>query len=277
MKIGIVGLGLIGASYAKALGKYSYEIYGIDQNIDVLAYALNKNIITKGSTIAKDILPQCDVVFLCLYPKDIVSFVKKNLSYFKNNAIISDVSGVKRFLYDKLDLYLKNDIEFVFAHPIAGKELPGIKNSDEMIFHNANFVITPTLFNNEESINLIEVLAYQMGFSTVTKVPDYIHDDLIAYTSQLTHAIAIALVNSGKNNTLTSKFIGDSYKDLTRIANINESLWAELFILNKGFLNKHIDSFIASLIEIKTALSNNDSDKLKEVMTNAKANRRNLS
>ncbi len=277
MKIGIVGLGLIGGSYAKALRKYPYEIYGIDQDEEVISYALQENIIKKGSTNPKDILPLCDVVFLCLYPHNIVSFVRTNISYFKENAIISDVSGVKRFIYDRLELYLKDDVEFVFAHPVAGKELIGIKHSDEAIFHNANFIITPTKHNTEKALNLIETLAYQMGFSTVTKVPDYIHDNVIAYTSQLTHAIAIALVNSDNQTENTNLFIGDSYRDLTRIANINELLWSELFFVNKDYLKRHIDSFISELNLIKEALQQNDESALIQLMEKAKTKRSKLS
>ena len=266
MNIGIVGLGLIGGTYAKSLRKYPYNIVGIDHNQETIDYAVENNIIDKGTTNPKEYLKELDVVFLCLYPNDSIKFIQKNINNFKRDAIISDVVGIKRKLINSLDLYFEDEVEFVFAHPIAGREKSGIKYSDEAIFHNANFVITPTNKNNEESLNLIETLAKQMGFKNVTRVSDIEHDEIIAYTSQLTHAIALALVNSEDDRFDTSLFIGDSYKDLTRIARFNEKLWAELFINNKDFLVKKINSFEEQLDKFKNALADKDTELLEELM-----------
>jgi prephenate dehydrogenase len=269
MKIGIVGLGLIGGSYAKSLKKYGYEIYGIDINQESLDYALKHNIIDVGDTEPSNILKDIDVVFICLYPEDAIKFVHKNIRSFKRGAIISDVVGIKRKIIDALDIYKDDDLEFVFAHPIAGKAKSGVKHSDEAIFQGANFVITPTKWNSEEAINVITILATQMGFSSITKISDVDHDNIIAFTSQLTHAIALSLVNSDDEKYDTSKFIGDSYKDLTRIANINDDLWAELFIKNKDFLIKHINKFEKELTTLKEAISNKDKSKIQELMQSA--------
>lgn len=276
MNIGIVGLGLIGGSYAKSLKKYGYKIYGIDINQDTIEYALNNEIIDYGSTDPKSILNMMDVVFLCLYPEDTVRFVRKNINNFKRNSIVSDVVGVKRKLIDSFEVYKDDDIEFVYTHPISGKEKVGIKYSDEAIFHDANFVITPTKFNKEESLNLIETIAKQIGFKTISRITDIEHDKIIAYTSQLTHAIAISLVNSGSELSDPSAFIGDSYKDLTRIAMINESLWSELFIHNKDFLIRRISSFEDKLSELKKAISSKDKDKIMKLMCDSKERRGNI-
>ena len=266
MKIGIVGLGLIGGSYAKSLKKYSYEIYGLDVDQSVIDYALKNEIIDFGSTTPKNILGDLDIIFLCLYPKDAMKFIQKNINYFKRNAIISDVVGVKRKLVDFCDMYKTDDVEFVFAHPIAGKEKKGIIYSDEAIFHNANFVITPTEQNTEEALNLIEIIARQMGFKNITRITDIQHDDIISFTSQLTHAIAISLVNSDDNKYETNVFIGDSYKDLTRIAMINEKLWSELFLENKDFLVKRISAFEEELGKLKHALIDKDKESIENIM-----------
>lgn len=266
MNIGIVGLGLIGGTYAKSLKKYSYKIYGIDINQESLDYALQNNIIDVGTTNPKDVLKELDVVFLCLYPNDAINFVRKNINNFKRDAIISDVVGIKRKIIDSLDIYFEDEVEFVFSHPIAGREKTGVKHSDEAIFQDANFVITPTLKNTEDALNLIEILARQMGFKNITKIPDVEHDDIIAYTSQLTHAIALALVNSDTSKYDTSLFIGDSYKDLTRIAMFNETLWSELFLNNKDFLIRRINAFEDQLNILKEALKNKDKDKIEELM-----------
>ncbi len=276
MNIGIVGIGLIGGSYAKALRKYPYKIYAIDSSQETLDFALNNNIIDVGTTNPSDILKDLDVVFLCLYPNDAVKFIKDNINNFKRDAIISDVVGVKRFMVNNLDMYFNDDIEFVFAHPIAGKEVTGIKNSSEAIFHDGNFVITPTKYNKDESINLIKTLAKQMGFKNVSLISDIQHDEIISFTSQLTHVIALSLVNSDDGKYDTSMFIGDSYKDLTRIAMINETLWSELFLSNKDFLLKQINKFENELHILKDAIETKNIDKIKEIMQSATSKRRNL-
>ncbi|PAT02658.1 hypothetical protein CI105_01485 [Candidatus Izimaplasma bacterium ZiA1] len=272
MKIGIIGLGIIGGGYAKALIKYGYEIYGIDKNTDTIEYALKENLITKGYTDGSDIISNLDVIFVCLYPKDTVDFIRKNQNRFKKNSVISDVSGIKRYISNSL-IYEKEDYEIVLSHPIAGSELSGIKNSNEAIFHNSNFVICPHKYSTEENMKLIEILAYQIGFGNVSYISDLEHDKILGYTSHLTHAIAMALVNSDPQESKTEMFIGDSYKDLTRIANINEDLWIELFEKNKDNLIKHIDNFINELDMIKLSLRNKDSDTLKSIM-NKSSNQR---
>ena len=276
MKIGIVGLGLIGGTYAKSLRQYPYEIVGIDISEKTLEYALQNNIIDRGTNTPKDVLKELDVVFLCLYPKDTVTFVQKNINHFKRGAIISDAVGIKRRLIDALDIYSNDEVEFVFAHPIAGRETTGVQNSDASIFKDANFVITPTKWNTDEALNLIETLAKQMGFKNVSRVTDIQHDEIIGFTSQLTHAIALALVNSDDEKYDTKLFIGDSYKDLTRIARFNESLWSELFIHNKDYLIKHINKFEEQLDLFKNALSNKDKDKLEGLMREATSKRRKI-
>lgn len=269
MKIGIVGLGLIGGTYAKSLRQYPYEIVGIDINEKSLKFALENNIIDRGTSIPKDVLKELDVVFLCLYPKDTLSFIQKNINHFKRGAIISDAVGIKRRLIDALDIYFDDEVEFVFAHPIAGRETTGVKNSDASIFDGANFVITPTKNNTEEALNLIETLAKQMGFKNVSRLSDIQHDEIIGFTSQLTHAIALALVNSDDEKYDTKLFIGDSYKDLTRIAKFNESLWSELFINNKDYLIKHINKFEEQLDLFKAALKDSNKEELQELMKQA--------
>ena len=276
MNIGIVGLGLIGGTYAKSLRKYPYKIYGIDIHKKALDYALENDIIDYGDTDPKNVLKELDVVFLCLYPQDTIKFVRKHINDFKRNAIISDVVGIKRKLIDSLDMYFEDDVEFVFAHPIAGREKVGVEHSSEAIFQDANFVITPHKKNTDEALNLIETLAKQMGFKNVSRLSDVEHDDIIAYTSQLTHAIALALVNSDDSKYDTSLFIGDSYKDLTRIAMFNEPLWSELFLNNKDFLIRRINKFEEQLDILKEALQAKDKEKIEELMIKSTHTRGNI-
>lgn len=276
MNIGIVGLGLIGGTYAKSLRDYPYKIYGIDINEKSLKYALDNNVIDYGTTDAKSVLKDLDLVFLCLYPNDAIQFVRKHILDFKRDAIISDVVGIKRKIVDAFDVYKEDDVEFVFAHPIAGREKIGVTFSDSSIFQDANFVITPTKNNTDEALNLVETIAKQMGFLNVSRISDVEHDDIIAFTSQLTHAIAISLVNSDNDKYDTSHFIGDSYKDLTRIAMINETLWSELFLQNKDFLVRRINDFEKQLDVLKEALANKDKTKLEEIMKSSTEKRRKI-
>jgi len=276
MNIGIVGIGLIGGSYAKALKKYPYKVFGIDKNQKTLNYALKNNIIDVGTSNPSEVLKDLDVIFLCLYPNEAIKFVRNNINNFKRDAIISDVAGIKRFMVNSLGVYFNDDVEFVFAHPIAGKETIGIENSSEDIFHNANFVITPTTHNKEEAINLIAILAKQMGFKNISFISDFQHDEIISFTSQLTHVIALSLVNSDEEKYDTRLFVGDSYKDLTRIAMINDTLWAELFLKNKDLLLKQINKFEDQMDILKDAITNKDVDKIQELMKSATQKRRKI-
>lgn len=267
VKIGIVGLGLIGGTYAKNLIQ-NHEVFGIDIDYKSLLYAEENNIITKGYVTPSDILDQLDVVFICLYPTDIYKFIEENVKYFKPGTVISDAAGIKSNLVE-IESIIPKDIDFVFAHPIAGREKIGVFHSDKEIFKNGNYVITPTLRNKKENIKLIEDLAYEIGFKNVTFVTPKVHDEIIAYTSQLTHLIALALVNSDNFDHDTKKFIGDSYKDLTRIAKINTSLWSELFLSNKSHLVEKIDSFILYMEKYKEYLENNEIEQLIDLMNEA--------
>lgn len=276
MNIGIVGLGLIGGTYAKSLRKYPYKIYGIDIDENAISYALENNIIDQGSTDPKELLKDIDVLFVCLYPDATKKFIRENARYIKEGAIVSDVVGIKRNIIATLDLYNQDHFEIVFAHPIAGREKIGIEHSDEAIFHDANFVITPIESNTDEALNMIETLAKQMGFKNVSRISDKMHDEIIAFTSQLTHAIAVALVNSDQEKLDTSLFIGDSYKDLTRIAMINDSLWSELFLKNRDYLLKEIQVFERNLDILKDALKEKDTSKLRQIMQDATIKRKRM-
>jgi len=272
MKIGIIGLGIIGGGYAKALKKYGYEVFGIDKDKDTLEYAIKEKLIINCNDDQTSIIPLLDVIFVCLYPKETINFIKKNQNKFKKNSVVVDVSGVKRFISNSL-IYEKEDYEIVLSHPIAGRELIGLKNSNEAVFHDSNFVICPHKYSTDENMKLIEILAYQIGFGHVSYLSDIEHDRILGYTSHLTHAIAIALVNSDTKEAQTNLFIGDSYKDLTRIAKINENLWLELFENNKDNLITHIDKFVSELNKIKKSLKEKDRETLKELMLESRKRR----
>lgn len=266
MKILIVGLGVIGGSYAMALKEAGYEeVYGIDNNLDTLKKAEKLNIIKKGYLNPKEILKEIDLIIISLYPRLVKNFVLENKEYLKDGAIITDATGIKEHFIDDILNILPEGIDFIFGHPMAGREKKGIDFASKEVFKGANYLITVTSSNKEENIKLIEELALNLGFKRVRRIsPDY-HDKMISFTSQLPHAIAVALINSDEEGRDTGSFIGDSYRDLTRIANINEDLWSELFLGNKENLLESIESFLVEINNIKKCLLDEDQEKLKQL------------
>ena len=265
MNICIIGLGLIGGTYALALrdNPQVKKISAIDIDETSIKKALEKKIIDDGATSGEKLLKEADLVIISLYPNLIVDFIKSNLDNFKDNAIITDAAGVKKGIMDEINkLPLKAD--FIFGHPMAGREKVGLDFADKNIFKNANYILTPQEKNKSENIKILKDLIFSMGFKNVTEIKACEHDEIISFTSQLTHAIAVALVNSDNQKFNTNLFVGDSYRDLTRIAKINSKLWSELFLENKDNLIEKIDAFQEKLDEIKKALVENDPSKLIE-------------
>ena len=265
MKILIVGLGLIGGAYAKKLTELGYEIYGVNHRQEAIDFALENKYIKSGSTDAKDYLSLVDMVIIGTYPSHIINFLKEYKPFFRNGLLITDVTGVKsNYIEEATKLALP--ATYLAHHPMAGREKKGIQYSSEVVFSKANFIITPVLGidYDQKYFDMLYKIGKDLEFKHITKLDTKSHDFMIAYTSQLAHAIAVALVNSDTKPD-TKLFIGDSYRDLTRIAMINEVLWSELFFENKYFLIENIELFINQLTNIKDALINNDSNSLKEL------------
>lgn len=258
MKILIVGLGVIGASFAEGLKQKGHYIYGVDKDESTLSYALNKHIIDEGSTDIKDFMHVAKLIILCIYPRAILDILKEN--NFTEEQIITDVSGVKEILLTEIEkLPLK--ASYVSIHPMAGREKKGIMYADKSRFINANYLIIPTKFSTDEAINVMKEVACDLEFGEITIMDKKYHDHMIAKTSQLPHALAVALVLADEEVD-TVKYIGDSYRDLTRIAMINHELWIELFLENKDNLLKNIAIFEKKLDNIKDCLKN---DKFAEL------------
>lgn len=270
MVITIIGLGVIGGSYALSLkGKiYGVEINGIDIKESTLEKAREMKIIKEGAIYGSersfDLVSKSDLLIICLYPKDVEEFIDSYKLSFKRGLLITDTTGIKGGFIDNIFNKLPEDVDFIFAHPMAGREKKGIEYASRKVFIGANFIITPIEGNSEENIQWIEDIAKIMGFGKIVRVTPDVHDKIIGFTSQLPHVIAVALINSDNYNMETGAFIGDSYRDLTRIANINENLWSELFIENKDNLIKAVDNFQDEISNIKAAIENSDIDKLKQ-------------
>lgn len=274
MKIGIVGLGVIGGSFAEALQTAGYhDIYGIDSNQKTLDTAVEMGLIKKGFLTGKNILGQVDLTIMALYPKTAVKFIAANRDFFKDGSVLMDTTGTKENFMAELATVLPDNIEVVYTHPMAGRENRGIAYAQGSVFQGANFLITPTEANNEDTLGKIEALATEIGFGKINRVSASFHDQMISFTSQLPHAIAISLMNSDHEERETGKFTGDSYPELTRIAKINEDLWSELFIDNKHYLLQSIQDFEAQLNLIKDAIRTDDREQLKELFRHSTANR----
>ena len=250
----IVGLGLMGGSYAKGLKRIGYKILAIDKNEESIKFALENNIIDEGaSTPEPALIKKADTIIFALYPHVFINWIKDNQKYFKPGIKITDVTGVKSGVVYEIQNILRDDVEFIPSHPMAGREVYGVQNSDDSIFHNANYIVTPTPKNTKEAINWCSDLGRLLGFRKVSVLSPEEHDQMIGFVSQLTHVIAVALMDCNNNSKIVD-YTGDSFRDLTRIANINEKMWSELFLMNKQPLLDQMDSFIGEMQTLRKML-----------------------
>mgnify|MGYP003434536726 FL=1 len=284
---GFVGLGLMGGSLAKAITKYvlaeensTGKIYAMDKNPSSLEDAILEKTIERGFSEreTKDMLSLCDVVFVCLYPKATGEFLAKYQDDFKSGTIVTDIAGVKGQLMENLN-WKRSDVAFVPGHPMAGNEREGFTHASAEIFQKRNYIFMEPVVSGASSLefgkNALETLkqlATSIGFGRIIETNAEIHDHKIAFTSQLCHVIASALVDSAEDTNVTA-FGGGSFEDLTRIAMINAPLWTELFIADKKELVNHISEFQASLETIKAAIENEDSEKLNGFLSNVRSRR----
>ncbi len=272
-KILIVGLGLLGGSYAKALKRFGFHISAIDNKQSSIDYAIKEKIIDEGSTaLDEKIIGDADLVFFALYPHIFVEWIEKNQSLLKSGALISDVTGVKRNIVYKIQSILRPDLEFISAHPMAGREVSGVENSTEKMFIGANYIVTPTSKNTEEAIQTCVEIGRLLGFSSVATLTPEEHDEMIGFLSQLTHCIAITLMTCSDKEDM-EKFTGDSFRDLTRIAKINDEMWSELFVANKDILLEQMDLFINKFGELKNMLASEDIEGMRKMMRYSTARR----
>lgn len=265
-KILIVGLGLLGGSYARVLKRFGFHISAITKEQSSIDYALNEGMIDEGTThLDERIIGEADLVIFALYPHIFIEWIEKNQKLLKSGAIITDVTGVKRSIVYKIQDMLRDDVEFIAAHPMAGREVSGVENSTDKMFAGANYIVTPTDKNSPEAINTCLELGRLLGFSNVTTLSPEEHDEMIGFLSQLTHCIAITLMTCNDKENM-EKFTGDSFRDLTRIARINDLMWSELFIANKDALLSQMDMFINKFNELKAMLEAEDIDSMREMM-----------
>ncbi|MBQ4120141.1 MAG: prephenate dehydrogenase [Clostridia bacterium] len=274
LNILIVGLGLLGGSYAKGLKKLGFQVNAITKEQSSVDFALEHGIIDYGTTkVEPQIIADADIVIFALYPHVFKEWIKENQQYFKSGAVITDVTGVKSCVVYDIQAMLRDDVEFIAAHPMAGKESSGVENSDDAIFKGANYIVVPTEKNTKEAIELCANLGELLGFSKVSVLSVEKHDRMIAFLSQLTHCIAVSLMCSNDDPDLV-EYTGDSFRDLTRIANINDEMWSELFLSNKEVLLEQMDIYRATFNKLYDFINKDDRDGMRDMMRLSTARRR---
>ena len=265
-KILIVGLGLLGGSYAKVLKRFGFHISAITLEQGAIDFAVREGMIDEGSTeLDEKIIGEADLVIFALYPHIFVDWIRQNQHLLKSGALITDVTGVKRSIVYQIQEMLRGDVEFVAAHPMAGREVSGVENSTDKMFVGANYIVTPTEKNTPQAIQTCMELGKLLGFSNVTTLSPEEHDEMIGFLSQLTHCIAITLMTCNDKENM-EKFTGDSFRDLTRIARINDLMWSELFVANKDVLLDQMNLFLDKFQELKTMLETEDIDGMRAMM-----------
>lgn len=271
LNITIVGLGMEGGSYAIALRHYikPKNLWGIDIDEDTVIAAEKLGVIDKGYSSIEETLSKSDLVIMCIYPSDIIEFIRKNNNNLKKNCIITDAAGVKEKLVKEINMFLRKDLDYIAGHPMAGNEYKGFLYASKDIFDGANYLITPIEKNKEENILLIEELAYKIGCSNVMRIDYKTHDIMIAYASQLIHVIATSIVNNDHFSDDIVLFSGGSFKNATRVANINSDLWTDAFFENKNYLIKELENFENNISLVRKSLVNNDRKALYNFLQNS--------
>lgn len=265
-KILIIGLGLMGGSYALALKKKGYNVGAITRSQSSIDYALKNEIIDYGTTKTDpDIIGQADLIVFGLYPTTFIEWIEENQHLFKAGALITDVTGVKTSVVYTVQDMLRSDVEFVSAHPMAGREVYGVQNSAGVNIAEANYIVTPTAKNTSENIETIKKLGEEIGFARISELSPEKHDEMIAFLSQLAHCLAITLMTCNDLENLED-YTGNSFRDLTRIAHINENMWSELFMMNKDALLEQMELFSRQFKKLKEQIEHGDTDGMKEMM-----------
>ena len=262
----IVGLGVMGGSYARALTKKGYTVNCITKEQRDIDYAKNLGIISYGTTeVEPELVGGADLIVFALYPTVFVKWIEENQHLFAAGTIITDVTGVKGSVVSKVQGMLRPDVEFIAAHPMAGRERSGVEYSDDSVFKGANYIVTPTDKNTADAVALAKRLGEELGFARISELSVEEHDDMIAFLSQLTHCIAVSLMTCNEEEEL-EKYTGDSFRDLTRIAKINDVMWSELFLMNKEALLAQMDRFASEFAKLRSYLAEGNREKMQKMM-----------
>ena len=262
----IIGLGVIGGGYATALTERGYSVNCITKRQEDIDYAKARGMIKYGTTeVEPKLVGEADLVIFALYPGIFIRWIEEHQHLFKSGALITDVTGVKSGVVERVQSILRDDVEFISAHPMAGREKSGVEYSNAEVFRGANYIVVPTENNTPDAIAVCKKLGEELGFARISELNVSEHDEMVAFLSQLTHCIAVTLMNSNTSPNL-EKYTGDSFRDLTRIAKINDLMWSELFLLNKDALIREMDAFIEEFNRFRSLLLEDDKEAMREKM-----------
>ena len=275
MKIGIVGLGLIGGSLAKSIRKNTgHEVWGMDRDHVTLAKARMVGAIDREFN--KEDIKELDLLILALYPKDVVSFLRDIAEEVKKDALVMDTCGIKQIICrEAFPLAKEKGFVFVGGHPMAGLEFSGFDASTTSLFNNASMILVPPSDISIGNLEFLKDIFLKIGFSHVEIATFEKHDRIIALSSQLAHIVSSAYIQSPQ--ALEHRgFSAGSFHDMTRVARLNEELWSQLFFGNRDNLTGEIDSLISRLSEYSRALKEDDRDKLYSLLSEGHMQRQKL-
>ena len=268
MKIGILGLGLIGGSLARAYAIAGHTVYAIQRNENMLSFAMLAGAV--HGKLNEETIPQCDLLLLSIYPGGCADWMEKNAPLISKNALVIDCCGIKREVCRRcFPLAEKYGFTFVGGHPMAGSQFSGFKYSRSTLFQGQPMVLVPPRFDDMELLDRCKtaLAPCEFGSFSVTTAED--HDKMIAFTSQMPHILSNAFIKSP--TALHHKgFSAGSYKDLTRVAWLNATMWAELFMENKDNVLSELDFYIDSLKAYRDAISEDNMDKLTVLLEEGK-------
>ena len=258
--IGVIGLGLMGASLCKALGARGHRILGMDTDGHVQQYALLTG--TIQGELTDDQAAACDYLFLAVYPGSAVETLKRLAPQIRKDATVCDLCGVKRAVCEPcFEIAGEYGFTFIGGHPMAGKQFSGIKYADGDLFRNATMILVPREKEDLFAVSRLSELLKEAGFRSITVTTAKKHDEMIAFTSQLAHVVSNAYIKSPTAAEHLS-FSAGSYRDLTRVAKLNETMWTELFLDNAEHLGFELDCLIRSLQEYRDAIAAGDAQTL---------------
>lgn len=274
LTVTVVGLGLIGGSMALGLKGKVGSLRGLDVSPEILREAAVRDMADRLGTDPRELLPGADLVVVALYPEQTRRFILENREVFSPGTLIMDVSGIKETLVRDLQAGLPDTVEFLGAHPMAGREGSGIRQAREEMFLGSYFLITPTERNTPEALGTASAMLELLGPRKIVELDPSRHDRLMAYTSQMPHVLAALLV---EGFTGDSRFLlGGSFRDATRVASINEVLWSELFLENRDNLLEEVRAFRDRLDRFEQLLSAGDSQGLEQWLRKVREIRENI-
>lgn len=271
--IAVIGLGLMGGSFAKRLKELGHPVIGLNRTESVAQEALALGIV---DSIDPMDLKKAEIVIFCTPEKGTLAFIKEHLALLHERAVLTDIAGVKNGFAKEVKALLPEGLDFVSGHPMCGKEGAGLAQSDGAIFDGANYVLIPEPWNSPAHLSLVKRMAEELGCSHVPVVTAEEHDRAIAYTSDLTHVVATSLMNSASYSEKTKYFIGGSFRDETRVADINGKLWTSLFLSNREKLLEEIDRFSAALSAIRKAIDEGNEEEITAFLEEAGRRRREM-